>query len=101
VIRLLEQPNGDLISISFKGSLRRWLNSKEVLEQACKELSRHPALDAKNQGSKVEKAARTTCQRVNKPSSSQTEDWPKIGLLDKQDSAIIKFPFAIFNEEDL
>jgi hypothetical protein len=74
VIRLLEQPNGDLISISFKGSLRRWLNSKEVLEQACKELSRHPALDAKNQGSKVEKAARTTCQRVNKPSSSQTED---------------------------
>jgi energy-coupling factor transporter ATP-binding protein EcfA2 len=64
VIRILEHQNGDLLSVSLKGFLKRWLNSQEVVEKACKELSQHPALDAKNNGSKVEKAARAACQRL-------------------------------------
>jgi hypothetical protein len=52
--------NGELISGGEDGSLRRWGDSKTVIEAACRQLREHPALLEPQTA--AEKAASATCR---------------------------------------
>jgi energy-coupling factor transporter ATP-binding protein EcfA2 len=60
VISLIELKNGELISGGDDGSLRRWGDSKTVIEAACRQLREHPAL--LDPQTAAEKAASATCR---------------------------------------